>query len=796
MALENQQHPHYCVSNPEGVETLWRAIDQVFARKTDIGPGGGGGGGSYTLPVASNMVLGGIKTGYSQSGKNYPVKVDSSGNAYVNVPWEGGSGGGSSFDPSYLEEDIQDLQNEDTSIWQKLNELEESIGSPVDLSGYLKTDTVISSLTTDSKTIPGAINELDSLISQLGGGGEVEPYVLPAASADTRGGIRVGEGLEVTDTDKLNVSEEIRGYGDRITTLEGEQIEMESIVDEIIKMLWGDTGTGTVDPDKGKPETDDSGNVQIPTSPENPYDPSQPSWEEQYKYKEGTPWLAGTWYRKIVVEYAADGQDIEVPAHHFPIGSRLGVYLLGVKGLTMNSFKWSTDYPEVISWDEGNIGSNVGLGQYYTFHIAPSETARVANLKLDIIWNDQTTGSNISSSMIFNIFQYPQAEDASAIGSGTPDLKISLPQDSQGHYVMEMDEATSTPYAYNEQYTGNPVLQTWERINKVPNPWNLTGKFGVYGSYRKLYGFWCPTIDMTFSVGSPFPDANTLLAQYYTNHSENRDNPSGAINQQPTADIPVTYSYPAMFNDYDSPYGEDVQDIYDTSRVTLTYSVDNAYSNDSVEVVSDSDWIKTAAPGTLGEIYDEYVSDSNIIEFAVYDNPSSSQRTGTVTVTYKYGDNQSLQKTINVIQKGADKWLNPYVRKQRRIVMEPSDTQGSTEIFIQNPRRDGHLVYISQELAGELEDQKPVGIKSLDISPSPTQRKNQSKPADGMYAWKVQVNAEPNTDTWEGSSTSANRGRKGSILNFEYWYEQDKKKITGIQILVRHYDVLVSGQQS
>lgn len=34
--MDNQQHPHYCVSNPEGVETLWRAIDQVFARKDDV----------------------------------------------------------------------------------------------------------------------------------------------------------------------------------------------------------------------------------------------------------------------------------------------------------------------------------------------------------------------------------------------------------------------------------------------------------------------------------------------------------------------------------------------------------------------------------------------------------------------------------------------------------------------------------------------------------------------------------------------------------------------------------------
>lgn len=42
---------------------------------------------NYILPDASNDVLGGIKTNYSQNGKNYAIKVDSSGNAYVNVPW-------------------------------------------------------------------------------------------------------------------------------------------------------------------------------------------------------------------------------------------------------------------------------------------------------------------------------------------------------------------------------------------------------------------------------------------------------------------------------------------------------------------------------------------------------------------------------------------------------------------------------------------------------------------------------------------------------------------------------------
>ena len=44
----------------------------------------------YTIApkVATAKALGAIKTGYTTSGKDYKVDVDSSGNAYVNVPWE------------------------------------------------------------------------------------------------------------------------------------------------------------------------------------------------------------------------------------------------------------------------------------------------------------------------------------------------------------------------------------------------------------------------------------------------------------------------------------------------------------------------------------------------------------------------------------------------------------------------------------------------------------------------------------------------------------------------------------
>lgn len=39
------------------------------------------------IAKASDNSLGGIKTGYAQNAKNYPVSVDENGKAFVNVPW-------------------------------------------------------------------------------------------------------------------------------------------------------------------------------------------------------------------------------------------------------------------------------------------------------------------------------------------------------------------------------------------------------------------------------------------------------------------------------------------------------------------------------------------------------------------------------------------------------------------------------------------------------------------------------------------------------------------------------------
>ena len=59
-------------------------MDESDKRKLD---GIANNANNYSLPTASSTTKGGITLGYSQSGKNYPVALDSNGKAYVNVPW-------------------------------------------------------------------------------------------------------------------------------------------------------------------------------------------------------------------------------------------------------------------------------------------------------------------------------------------------------------------------------------------------------------------------------------------------------------------------------------------------------------------------------------------------------------------------------------------------------------------------------------------------------------------------------------------------------------------------------------
>lgn len=70
---------------PKGAKIyMWSNTEVKKCRSLSIPEPAGGGS---SVPQASDDTLGGIKTGYSTSGKNYAVAVDGSGKAYVNVPW-------------------------------------------------------------------------------------------------------------------------------------------------------------------------------------------------------------------------------------------------------------------------------------------------------------------------------------------------------------------------------------------------------------------------------------------------------------------------------------------------------------------------------------------------------------------------------------------------------------------------------------------------------------------------------------------------------------------------------------
>lgn len=68
---------------PKGAKIeMWSNSEVKKCRSLSIPEAAGG-----SVPQASNDTLGGIKTGYTTSGKNYAVAVDGDGKAFVNVPW-------------------------------------------------------------------------------------------------------------------------------------------------------------------------------------------------------------------------------------------------------------------------------------------------------------------------------------------------------------------------------------------------------------------------------------------------------------------------------------------------------------------------------------------------------------------------------------------------------------------------------------------------------------------------------------------------------------------------------------
>ena len=135
--------------------------------KDDLPSGGGGG---YVLPAATAAALGGIKVGYTQTGKYYPVLLDESGNAYVYVPWTGGGGGGGS------EVTFQDLASTSDNV-SRVGKLTID-GNPY----YIYNDVAWGTEDSPGKTIDIKINGTTKNVMTG----------IPAAKSNALGGIKTG----------------------------------------------------------------------------------------------------------------------------------------------------------------------------------------------------------------------------------------------------------------------------------------------------------------------------------------------------------------------------------------------------------------------------------------------------------------------------------------------------------------------------------------------------------------------------------------------------------------------------
>ena len=74
ITVNNNSHTH-TIANVTNLQSELNTLQQAIDNKT------------FSLTTATSTALGGVKIGYAENGKNYPVELNGSGQMYVNVPW-------------------------------------------------------------------------------------------------------------------------------------------------------------------------------------------------------------------------------------------------------------------------------------------------------------------------------------------------------------------------------------------------------------------------------------------------------------------------------------------------------------------------------------------------------------------------------------------------------------------------------------------------------------------------------------------------------------------------------------
>lgn len=177
----------------------------------------------YTLPQATSTALGGVKIGFPESGKNYPVELNSSGQMFVNVPWvnttystatTSASGLMSATDKTRLDNLYHDQQSlMDMGILETGGKgFVQSIDSATASATGIVIKATAMHLSSTGKAesgyqninLAGATQSVAGLLTAAdkqkldGIASGANKYTLPAATATTLGGVKLGSGTTQT----------------------------------------------------------------------------------------------------------------------------------------------------------------------------------------------------------------------------------------------------------------------------------------------------------------------------------------------------------------------------------------------------------------------------------------------------------------------------------------------------------------------------------------------------------------------------------------------------------------------
>ena len=130
-----------------------------------------------TYSQATSSTLGLVKIGYSESGKNYPVELNSSGQMYVNVPWT---------DTNTDTNTTYTLAKSGSTI-----QLKDNSGTVVSSVTDSDSNTTYSNATTSSAGLMSASDK--SKLDGIDSGANA--YSLPTATASVLGGVKTGSNI-------------------------------------------------------------------------------------------------------------------------------------------------------------------------------------------------------------------------------------------------------------------------------------------------------------------------------------------------------------------------------------------------------------------------------------------------------------------------------------------------------------------------------------------------------------------------------------------------------------------------